>query len=50
MLTSRPCVEQVLKYTHTEEAFIAKCLAVAVHNMGVDAFRGDAEKEEEGGE
>ena len=31
----------VLKYQHSEEAFIAKCVAVARHNVGIDSFPGD---------
>ena len=31
----------VLKYMHSEEAFIAKCVQVAKHSHGVDSFPGD---------
>ena len=40
----------VLKYVHSEEAFIAKCVAVARHNVGVDAFPGDVDEAEAGEE
>lgn len=29
------------KYTHSESAFIAHCVAIARHNIGVDSFLGD---------
>ena len=44
----------IMKYTHSEELFLAHTLAVAVHNAGVEAWPGDAEEsdgeEEEEGE
>ena len=34
-----------MKYTHSEERFIAHCVAVARHNVEVDVFPGDVSDE-----
>ena len=38
----------VMKYNHPEDRFIAKCIAVARHNVGVDEFVGDIDGQEGG--
>ena len=38
-----------MKYTHSEAFFVAHCVRVAMHNVGVEDFPGDV-VEEGGGE
>ena len=40
----------IMKYTHSEELFLAHTRAVALHNVGVDEWPGDVADDEEGEE
>jgi hypothetical protein len=37
----------MMKYTYTEAFFIAHCVAVAKHNVGVTSWPGDVDDDEE---